>query len=185
MRRQRGVSSSWWMCNMTLQGRCMMQHGQFQGPGIIIGSVSKRRSEHPPGGASAHYRTAGSQHTLCSCTLLGRAQLMQTLQGLCPTAKSLAEFYKDLFVLGPLPIHGKPQNLSCHRVQLSWATWYYWLSRVASQLSQDIFPILLSPANNLYFVRACLLSSIRDEGIFFSNNTLNSRWENKVIPNGG
>lgn len=85
-----------------------------------------------PGDADSVRDADGLQHRGCSSLPLGRAQLMQILQGLCPMANSLAEFYKDLFVLGPLPTHGKPQNGSCHWVQLSWATWYYWLSRVAS-----------------------------------------------------
>lgn len=92
----------------------MILHGHLQCSEVKMRSISKTSLECLPGEANSFHDAGGSQHKSYSSMPLGRAQLIQILQGLYPTAKSLAELYKDLFVLGPLPIHGKPQNVSCH-----------------------------------------------------------------------
>lgn len=77
-------------------------------------TVGKQKDlEYTSGEARAFPDAGGRQHKSWTSKPLGRAQLIQILQGLCPIDKPLAGFYKAFFVLGPLPIHGKSQNVSC------------------------------------------------------------------------
>lgn len=81
---------------------------------------------------------------------------MRILQGLCPTAKPLAGFYKAFFVLGPPP---NTWETSERLLPLSTAKLNHLgllALSVASRRSQDLRPVLLSPADNLHFVRPCL-----------------------------